>query len=137
MSKSAPSTTRPLELVLVVVTVVTGMVDAVTYLGFGHVFAANMTGNVIVLGFALAGAGEISATASVVSLAAFIAGAALSARVAGVLQPTRTRWLLTMLAIETSVLFGAAGLSLKQRATAEHEKTLIWRSSAFQVGAPR
>jgi uncharacterized membrane protein YoaK (UPF0700 family) len=105
-----------LELVLVVVTFVTGMVDAVTYLGFGHVFAANMTGNVIVLGFALVGAGEISATASVVSLAAFIAGAAVSARVSGVLQPSRRRWLLTMLSVETGLLAAAAALSLSQRA---------------------
>jgi len=107
---------RPLELVLVVVTFVTGMVDAVTYLGFGHVFAANMTGNVIVLGFALVGAGEISATASVVSLAAFMAGAAVSARLSGALQPTRHRWLLTMLGLETALLSTAAALALEQRA---------------------
>src|SRR5712692_9725458 len=91
---------RPLELVLVVVTFVTGMVDAVTYLAFGHVFAANMTGNIIVLGFALVGAGEISATASVVSLCSFIVGAGASARLAAALQRTRDRWLLTMLASE-------------------------------------
>jgi uncharacterized membrane protein YoaK (UPF0700 family) len=107
---------RPLELVLVVVTFVTGMVDAVTYLGFGHVFAANMTGNVIVLGFALVGAGEISATASVVSLGAFMAGAAVSARLSGALHPTRHRWLLTMLTLETGLLTAAAGLALKQSA---------------------
>src|SRR5437660_9725505 len=94
---------RPLELVLIVVTFVTGLVDAVTYLAFGHVFAANMTGNVIVLGFALAGAGEISATASVVSLAAFMLGAAASARLAGALQHSRHRWLLLMLASETGL----------------------------------
>src|SRR2546425_3439390 len=92
---------RPLELVLVVLSFVTGMVDAVTYLGFGHVFAANMTGNVIVLGFALVGAGEISATGSVVSLGGFIVGAAVGARLATGLQPTRHRWLVTMLALET------------------------------------
>jgi uncharacterized membrane protein YoaK (UPF0700 family) len=107
---------RPLELVLVVVTFVTGMVDAVTYLGFGHVFAANMTGNVIVLGFALVGAGEISATGSVVSLAAFMAGAAISARLSGALQRTRHRWLLSMLSIETVLLTIAAALALAQRA---------------------
>jgi uncharacterized membrane protein YoaK (UPF0700 family) len=107
---------RPLELVLVVVTFVTGMVDAVTYLGFGHVFAANMTGNIIVLGFALAGTGDISATASVVSLAAFIAGAAVSARLSGVLQPRRHRWLLSMLSLETGVLASAAAVALAQRA---------------------
>lgn len=92
------------------------MVDAVTYLGFGHVFAANMTGNVIVLGFALVGAGEISATGSVVSLAGFIAGAAVSARMARALQPIRSRWLPTMLGLETALLGAATLLSLTQRA---------------------
>jgi uncharacterized membrane protein YoaK (UPF0700 family) len=107
---------RPLQVVLVVLALVTGMVDSVTYLDFGHVFAANMTGNVIVLGFALVGAGEISATASVVSLALFIAGAGVSARLADALHPTRHRWLLTMLGIETGLLTVAALLSLKERA---------------------
>src|SRR5216684_6759424 len=88
---------RPLELVLVVVTFVTGMVDAVTYLGLGHVFAANMTGNVIVLGFALVGTGEISATASLVSLGAFMIGGLLSAHLAHVLQRTRHRWIVITL----------------------------------------
>ena len=37
-------------------TVVSGLIDAVSYLGLGHVFTANMTGNVVVLGFAAAGA---------------------------------------------------------------------------------
>src|SRR4029077_11560995 len=87
-------------------------VDAVTYLAFGHVFAANMTGNVILLGFALVGAGQISATASVVSLAAFVAGAGVSARVATALQRTRERWLLTMLSLETVFLAIAATLCL-------------------------
>src|ERR1700716_3720640 len=82
---------RPLQMVLVILSFVTGMVDAVTYLGFGHVFAANMTGNIIVLGFALAGAGDISATATGVSLAAFMAGAAVSARLSGAPQPSRQR----------------------------------------------
>src|ERR1700737_2123665 len=92
------------------------MVDAVTYLGFGHVFAANMTGNVIVLGVALVGAGEISATGSVVSLVGFGVGAALSSRLARGLQPTRHRWLLTMLALETVLLSLAAAATLMPRA---------------------
>jgi hypothetical protein len=46
----------PLPPLLLTLTVVTGLVDAVSYLGLGHVFVANMTGNVVFLGFALAGA---------------------------------------------------------------------------------
>ena len=58
-------------------TLVTGLVDAVSYLTFGHVFVANMTGNVVFLGFALAGAHGLSASASLVALCAFFLGALL------------------------------------------------------------
>ena len=54
----------PLPVLLVCLTVVTGLVDAFSYLRLGHVFVANMTGNVVFLGFALAGVGEISILAS-------------------------------------------------------------------------
>ncbi|MBO1414038.1 YoaK family protein [Streptomyces sp. FH025] len=65
----------PLVPMLLVLTVVTGVVDAVSYLELGHVFVANMTGNVVFLGFALAGAANLSATASLAALAAFLLGA--------------------------------------------------------------
>jgi uncharacterized membrane protein YoaK (UPF0700 family) len=41
---------------LVALTVVTGLVDAFSYLVLGHVFVANQTGNVVFFAFALAGA---------------------------------------------------------------------------------
>ena len=47
---------RALLGILLVLTVLSGLVDAVCYLGLGHVFTANMTGNVVLLGFAAAGA---------------------------------------------------------------------------------
>jgi len=99
------------NVVLILLTFVTGLVDAVTYLGLGHVFAANMTGNVIVLGFALVGTGEISATASLVSLGAFMIGGLLSAHLAHVLQRTRHRWIVITLLGETVLLSVAAALS--------------------------
>jgi uncharacterized membrane protein YoaK (UPF0700 family) len=60
---------------LLVLTVVTGLVDAVSYLNLGHVFVANMTGNVVFLGFAVADAKDFSMAASLVAIAAFLAGA--------------------------------------------------------------
>ena len=51
------------------------MVDAASYLKLGHVFVANMTGNVVFLGFALAGAGGLSAATSLVAIASFLLGA--------------------------------------------------------------
>ncbi|WP_217552211.1 YoaK family protein [Streptomyces sp. GbtcB6] len=70
----------PLPPLLLTLTVVTGLVDAVSYLSLGHVFVANMTGNVVFLGFALAGAPNLSALASVVALAAFLVGALAGGR---------------------------------------------------------
>jgi uncharacterized membrane protein YoaK (UPF0700 family) len=65
----------PLAPMMVALTFVTGLVDAVSYLKLGHVFVANMTGNVVFLGFALAGAGGVSIVASLLALSAFLAGA--------------------------------------------------------------
>src|SRR6516165_10236850 len=65
----------PLPLLLVGMTLVTGLVDAFSYLVLGHVFVANMTGNVVFLAFALAGEPGFSILASLVALGAFVLGA--------------------------------------------------------------
>ena len=70
----------PLPLLLVCLTVVTGLVDAFSYLRLGHVFVANMTGNVVFLGFGLAGVGEISIVASLLAILGFAFGATLGGR---------------------------------------------------------
>ncbi|GAA1369741.1 YoaK family protein [Streptomyces beijiangensis] len=67
---------------LVVLTLVTGLVDAVSYLGLGRVFVANMTGNVVFLGFALAGDHQLSATASLLAGGVFVVGALIGGRLA-------------------------------------------------------
>ncbi len=69
----------PLRPMLVALTFVTGIVDAASYLKLGHVFVANMTGNVVFLGFALAGAGGLSVASSLIALASFLLGARLGA----------------------------------------------------------
>jgi uncharacterized membrane protein YoaK (UPF0700 family) len=92
---------------LVTLTAVSGLVDAVSYLGLGHVFTANMTGNVVLLGFAAAGASGFSASACLTSLGAFLAGAALAGRCARVL-PSRRRLLLLAMTIEGVVTAVAA-----------------------------
>jgi uncharacterized membrane protein YoaK (UPF0700 family) len=72
---SADERHGPLVPMMVALTVLTGLVDAVSYLELGHVFVANMTGNVVFLGFALAGAGGLSAVASLLALGSFFLGA--------------------------------------------------------------
>ena len=59
----------------------TGLVDAVSYLGLNRVFVANMTGNIVFLGFALAGDTELSKWASPLALASFAVGAWSAGRV--------------------------------------------------------
>ncbi|KOT40591.1 membrane protein [Streptomyces caelestis] len=70
----------PLPPLMLVLTVVTGLIDAVSYLALGRVFVANMTGNVVFLGFALAGAPGLSVPASVVSMVSFLTGALAGGR---------------------------------------------------------
>ena len=65
----------PLVPMLIGLTLVTGVVDAASYLSLGHVLVANMTGNVVFLGFALAGAGGIAPAASLTALGSFLIGA--------------------------------------------------------------
>ena len=65
---------------LVALTVVTGLVDAFSYLVLGHVFVANQTGNVVFFAFALAGVGGFSATASIAAIGCFALGALAAGR---------------------------------------------------------
>ena len=82
--KSAVSFTRslvahpglgPLRGLLLTLTVVTGVVDAVSILALGRVFVANMTGNVVFSAFAVVGAPGFSLSASLFALAGFLVGA--------------------------------------------------------------
>ncbi len=59
----------PLTPLLLAMTFVTGLVDALGYLVLGHVFVANMTGSVVFLGFAPAGVPDFSILDSLVALA--------------------------------------------------------------------
>ena len=60
---------------LLTLTLVTGLVDAVSILALGRVFVANMTGNVVFAGFAIVGAPGFSLGASLFALAGFLIGA--------------------------------------------------------------
>jgi uncharacterized membrane protein YoaK (UPF0700 family) len=99
----------PLPTTLVALTATTGLVDAVSVLGLGSVFVANMTGNVVFLGFAVAGAPGFSIPRSLVALAAFLAGAVLGGRLSKSMATfSRRRQLVTVSAIEAGCFFIAA-----------------------------
>ncbi|MCL9759378.1 YoaK family protein [Frankia sp. AiPa1] len=94
---------------LLTMAVLTGLVDATSFLGLGRVFVANMTGNVVFLAFALAGAPGLSADLSALALAGFLTGAALAGRIGRRWLPEQG-WLLVGLAVQV-LLLGAALLA--------------------------
>ena len=73
----------------------TGLVDATSYLKLGHVFVANMTGNVVFLGFGIAGAGGISIWASLTALGSFLVGGVCGGRIGVRRSSNRGRHLAT------------------------------------------
>ncbi|MGW4247699.1 YoaK family protein [Nocardia sp. NPDC004722] len=83
----------PLPPMLLALTVVTGLVDAFSYLELGHVLVANMTGNVVFSGFALGGAPGFVWWALVLAVGAFLLGALAGGRVRARLGVHRGRHL--------------------------------------------
>jgi uncharacterized membrane protein YoaK (UPF0700 family) len=68
--------------VVLILTGLTGIVDAASFLSLGHVFTANMTGNVVFIAFACAGVQGLSVARSGTALIGFLTGVALGARMA-------------------------------------------------------
>ena len=91
----------PLPPLMLALTVATGLIDAFSYLTLGHVFVANMTGNVVFSGFAIAGAPEFSLSASLAALGAFATGALLGGWIAHRAAADRGRLLHRALVLET------------------------------------
>jgi uncharacterized membrane protein YoaK (UPF0700 family) len=108
---------------LLMLTIVTGMVDAVSFIALGRVFVANMTGNVVFLGFAVGGAPGLSPWASIVALGAFLVGALAGGRIARYLETHRGRHLAGAAAFGLGLMLVAIVVA----AAAEHPRS----------GAPR
>jgi uncharacterized membrane protein YoaK (UPF0700 family) len=79
MAVSSPLTSRHTVAALLTLTAVTGLVDAVSYLRLGRVFVANMTGNVVFLGFTADPHSGLSAAASIIAIAAALVAAVAAA----------------------------------------------------------
>ena len=59
---------------LLALTLLSGFVDATTVLSLGHVFVANMTGNLVFIGFGLARTAGFSLATSLIAFGGFIVG---------------------------------------------------------------
>jgi uncharacterized membrane protein YoaK (UPF0700 family) len=98
---------RPTELhlaLMLALTFSTGVIDAVGYLGLDKVFTGNMTGNVVILGMAIAGAEGLPIVGPIIALLAFMVGAAISGRT---LRKRPAGW-----SERNTVLFGIVGVIL-------------------------
>lgn len=100
----------PLPILLLVMTTATGLVDAVSVLGLGRVFVANMTGNIVFLGFAVAGAPGFALAASLAALGGFLVGALAGGALATRRAHRRGHLLRDAVLVETVLLLIAAGL---------------------------
>ena len=104
-----PATWR--NVLLVLLSLAAGCVDAVGYLGFGEVFVANMTGNTVLLGIAVGQADGEAALRAGTALGGFICGVAAGAILVG-RKRERPLWpqaVTAALAVELFVLAVFAG----------------------------
>jgi uncharacterized membrane protein YoaK (UPF0700 family) len=133
--RAARTIRHPLSRMLLVLTFATGLVDAVSYLGIGHVFTANMTGNIVFLGFGIAGSGGLPVVAPLVSLAAFLAGAGSGGVLASRVAQRHAQHMAWALSIEVLLVALAAILAaaVKVRANAVSGDAVI-ALLAFAMG---
>jgi len=78
---SNPTTEKVIAYTLLVMTAVTGLVDAVSFLSLGRVFTANMTGNIVILAFATVRVPGLSIARSLMALLSFLVGAIFGGRI--------------------------------------------------------
>ena len=104
MPVTSPVSERLTVTGLLLLTFATGLLDAISVLVLGHVFVANMTGNVIFLGFWFVPHSGVDMTAAVVAFVLFLAGTVLGGRFARHLEHDTRRWATVALAVECVVL---------------------------------
>lgn len=86
-----------------------GIIDAVSVLGLGKVFTANMTGNIVFLGLAVARTPGFAIAPSLTALLSFLGGAVIGGRVHKASGPARLRrWAKICAAAEVMLLVAAA-----------------------------
>lgn len=104
MGIPSPVSDRLTVTALLLLTFATGIVDAVSVLVLGHVFVANMTGNVIFLGFWLVPHSGVDLAAAVVAFVSFVAGTVVGGRFARHLQSDPRTWLTITHSVEVVML---------------------------------
>jgi uncharacterized membrane protein YoaK (UPF0700 family) len=108
---ASPVSRRQTVAALLLLTFATGLIDAVSVLVLGHVFVANMTGNVIFLGFWFVPHSGVDLTAAVVAFVGFVVGTIVGGRLSRHLGHRVRHWLATALGVEVVLLLVLAALA--------------------------
>lgn len=128
MTKDTLREERWLHLSFALLTFVTGLVDAASYLSMGHIFTANMTGNIVLLGLAAANLPGFSVPRSITALVFAFAGGILSGRLEHwTANWRRTHWLGLAAGMETTLLFVACMLVM------QHDSVVLPSSSLYGI----
>jgi uncharacterized membrane protein YoaK (UPF0700 family) len=98
------------DALLLALTAAAGWVDTLSYIALGHVFTANMTGNLVLLGLAVGTAQAGGAERSAVALAGFAAGALLGSALTRDAAGDWPRRVTAALAVEAAALVAFATL---------------------------
>src|SRR6266550_1687456 len=123
---SSPTVEKTIAYALLGMTAVTGLVDAVSFLSLGHVFTANMTGNIVLLAFATAHVPGLSIACSLTALLAFLVGAILGGRVMSRANPdSQIRFASQAFLLEVALLFAASFCAIGYRADSFQPFALI------------
>jgi uncharacterized membrane protein YoaK (UPF0700 family) len=104
MAVTSPVSERLTVIALLLLTLATGLADSISILVLGHVFVANMTGNVIFLGFWLAPNANIDLTAVAVALPTFVCTTIVSGRLLRHFGARTRQWITTVLTSEIVLL---------------------------------
>lgn len=113
MAADANARSDPRVPLLLLLSLTTGLIDAASVLGLGKVFTANMTGNVVFLGFAAAGVPGFDVMPFVIAIASFMAGAVVAGRIGNAHGgESERRWLLVSAILEAALLWAAAAIAL-------------------------
>jgi len=125
---------RALPLLLLLVMMVTGLVDAASYLKLGQVFVANMTGNIQFAGFSFAGARGLPLASALLAVALFLLGGVAAGRLGRIMHGQRSAFLRAAAAIQLLIILAAIALTLlagNLRATTTTSELIAWLALAM------
>ena len=128
-------------ILVVMLTLVTGVTDATAFVKLGNVFTSVMTGNLVLLGLAI-GKGDLQPAVHVaLALVAFVAGAMVGGRIAGHPCETDGPWphRLTialcfelLLFVGFTVLWETSGPNRERQPSVDHARDMRTRSGGAE-----